>query len=324
KAAAGFGGARHHYLVKTLGQASNLQLQIILIGPEPGQGAIGFEFTANGVGGNAGLIGVVSHRLNAQLNVGDGVVVVGAITGAQDIVIIGTGELIHYQAIVHFEASLLGQLNIGNHANTYNHQIGRDNLTVGSGDGFNLVLAINRLYSGIGEDFNPFLTVDPAVERRDFRGGNTLEHAGQGFQYSNVHIEAAQRCCGLKANVAAADDNGFLGMAEVFADMVYIIEVAQIENAGQVVTGNGDFADLGASSEHQLGVGDIGLIVEVYFFVGTIHGSDSGAEDDFNIRTLIKSRRSNHDLVENLFAGEVRLGQWRPVIGQKGIGTDDG
>jgi len=126
--------APHHDALITLAEADDLQLDVVLVGPEPGQRLVGLFLVTQACRGSLGLVGGVGHRLQPQALLVKSIWMIGAVTSRDDIAIGGTAVFIDQDAVIDGQPGFLCQFDIGQDADANHHQVGRDQRAVGTAD----------------------------------------------------------------------------------------------------------------------------------------------------------------------------------------------
>jgi hypothetical protein len=114
--------ARHH-LVEAGAEAGHLQLDVVLVGPEPGRGGEGAFAAEQRHGRRPGLLHGVLHRFEAaQAAVGQAPR--GAVAGGDDGRVRGPAAGIDHDAVDDFQSGILRQFGVRDHADADQQQVG--------------------------------------------------------------------------------------------------------------------------------------------------------------------------------------------------------
>ena len=142
--------AAQHGNILGVHQPRDLQLEIILIGPEPGHFAIRIGAVQHGQSRVLGLIDGVLNRFQTHARSGPAGVI-GAIARRIYVGVGGAGEFVDDDAVVAGKPRLFGNFRIGNDADAGDNEIGRYAACIG-GHGFHLLLAVEGLRLGTEHD----------------------------------------------------------------------------------------------------------------------------------------------------------------------------
>ena len=115
-------------------EASDLQLEIVLIRPEPGKRLDLPRFATDGRGGDLGLLVRAGHGLHAYTAAVTGHVVACAVSGGHDVGVTGSGMVVDHHTVVQGQARCVGEFCSRFDTDAHDDQISRDRLAGGQED----------------------------------------------------------------------------------------------------------------------------------------------------------------------------------------------
>ncbi len=158
------GIAAQHQPVGGTRKPCDLQLQVILVRPEPRHFAIGLWFSNHGKRGVLGLVDGVLHAFQP-----DGVPLAshmpGAVARRPDMGIAGSGIPVHHNAVFGSQTCPDRQFVARNHADPHQHDIRR--IAVAARDHpLHLAIAFEGFHAGLQFQFHPGLFMLGGIEGR--------------------------------------------------------------------------------------------------------------------------------------------------------------
>ena len=124
--------AAQDQLVVRVADARDLQLQVVLVGPEPGHVGVGLRLARDRPRHRLGLLHRVVHRFQAQAALEQRVRVVGHVAGGEDRRIAGAPEGVDHDAVVDREPGVPRQLVVRRRADPDHREVGREGPPVGA------------------------------------------------------------------------------------------------------------------------------------------------------------------------------------------------
>ena len=221
--------AAHHHAIISGGEARNLQLVVALVAPEPGQAVIGLGVAGQPRRHAARVIGGVLHRLQPQRAAEARACEQRAVADRRDVGIRRQQLLVDDNAGRHRQAGLLGQFDIGQHADADHDQVGRHMTAVAEADaGHFCAVALDRGGLHAEMDANPRRGMTLLKVVRDFRGHRARHHPRAEFDH--VDLEALGACGGgeFQPDESGADHDDMPRRRDPLPQRLAFIEDAQI------------------------------------------------------------------------------------------------
>lgn len=233
-------------------------------------GSVGARDTAGAVRG--------SGQGDAHRGIGRAIDVLAGVADSVDIGVGGAHEAIDGDAArgTEFESGVLGEFGVGDYANAEDESADCDGLAGFELSGKGLAVLLN------GDDFVSDTEVDAlSLQFLSDRRGHLGVHQGEdlrgAFDEDDVHTTDAELLGHFEPDVAPANDQGALLLKafEMIVDGVGVIEIAQREDAGEVLARDIRDDRAGARREDELVVGQVeffacGVVVDTNGLVRTV------------------------------------------------------
>ena len=197
--------AAHHRAIAAGCEPDHLQLDVVLVRPEPRIGGERALLAEQGSGRRLALLDSVLHRLQAQ-QIAVGETARRAIAGGDDCRIGGARTGVDDDAMLAFEAGLLRQFRVGQDADADQYQVGWKLAAVARVHGSDFaLLAEQSADAGAQLDLDAVSDVQVAKEVRH-HGRHRARHQARGsFQHDDCFAEFARHRREFEADEAAAD-----------------------------------------------------------------------------------------------------------------------
>ena len=305
-----------------LAQADHLQLEIELVGPEPGDGLVGLGLAHDRGRGRARVLHGVRYRFQPQPPAEKNVVVMRAVADGEDRGVGGAGVGIDDDAVVDGKAGGLRELGVGHDADADDHEIGRQPLTVREHHDLDETLTLERNDANAGQHLHTALAVRGSVELRHQRHGDAREQPGLCFQHR--HVEPGLDADGrrFEADVAAADHHHALPRPEAGFQPFDIGDGADAVNVRRVAARQRQRTWTPARGEDEMRVGERGAIVELHAPRRPVGGDDAPAHEAFDVLLGIALGASDQQRSRFDLTGEEGLRQRRAPVRQRGLVAD--
>ena len=137
--------AAQHDLVIARRQSRDLQLQVVLVGPEPRHLGVRHGRAEQRRGGNLGLMNRVRHGFEPHAALEQGVRMVRAVAGREDVRIGRARELVDDDAVAAGQPGGGGELDVGHDADADDHDVARELSAVDGLDRSHAGRAVQRL-----------------------------------------------------------------------------------------------------------------------------------------------------------------------------------
>src|SRR5690606_17490747 len=174
-----FGRAAHDDLVIINGETGGLQLDVVLVGPEPRQVGICDRVAGDDADDRFGLIHRVLYGFHPHGAGGVLVGVAGNVADGEDVRVGGAAEFVNDDAVVAGEARLDGQLAIGNDADADHHGVCRNDLAGGKPHAGDPRFALDGGNAGVEAHVHALKAVLGLEEAGDDGAGDAGEHPVQ-------------------------------------------------------------------------------------------------------------------------------------------------
>ncbi len=195
-------GAQKGFVVAEV-EAGDLQLHVILIGPEPRLRVIGRVTAGDDRSGGFSLVDGILHRFESYPPILPGLH--GAIAGGKDRRVRGAGELVDEDAVRNVKTGFLGQLVVRHDADADDGEIDLDHRSVRKLSAANMPIpADETLKPGLFADHDIMALVDRADDIGRFLGGNALENAVGHFDDGHFEAAIARNGCRFETDITAA------------------------------------------------------------------------------------------------------------------------
>ena len=187
--------------------------------------------------------------------------------------------LVDEDAVADIEAGILGQFEIGKHADADDDEVGRDRR---AGQGLDrddaAPLPDDAADGGVEADVGAPAAVKIEEMIGDRRGDDAAHQPRSRLEHGNSLAEVARRGGDLEADEAAADDHHVARPMQAFAKLPRVVDVAEREDAIEGNALDRRQPRPGADGERKLAEGDGGTVGEDDLALAEIDAGRLGAE----------------------------------------------
>src|SRR5688572_10887665 len=307
------GIAPHDGFVVALRQAHDLQLDVVLVRPEPWHVIVPRVLAAEARPRDAALLDGIVDRLEADAAPVVDARMVGAVAGCIDIRIGRPAGLIDPDPVVALEPRRRGERHVRRDADTHDHYVRRE-LLFSAYDTSHPGLAGETGHRDVTVDRHALALVPRAVEFRERRTDHALHRPVRGFEHGDFEPEVAGRGRGLEPDVTRADDHQPACALEARADRIDVGDGPQVVDAWEIRAGNVEPPRAAADAKQQLVPRELATVGEPEPLRRAIDGRRAQAEAHRSGALLIELTAPQPQPLAREFAGEVLLRQRRPVV----------
>ena len=236
--------------VEAVEQAGDLQLDLVLVGPEPRHRIVGLRLAHDRLRRGLGLIDGVLHAFEPDLAAIALREEPRAIADRID-VRRGAGEVVDHDAVLARQARGRREIVVGAGAGRDQHEIGGDALAGRERDAGRAALALDRGKPRAEPDIDAARAVQRIEEGGHGLAGDALHHPALGLDHDRLAALLAHDGRDLEADIAAADDDDAARVIERRAQTPDIVDLAERKHAGKLDAGQRQVARARAGGENQ-------------------------------------------------------------------------
>ena len=315
------GVAAHDRLVVTLRQPGDLQLDVVLVRPEPRHVRVARALAAHVGGGRLALLHGVVHRLEAHAALVPDARVIGAVARGVDVRVRRLALLVHPDAVLAADARGGGETDVRQDADPDDHEI-RGKPFRAADDSAHATVALEGGYRSVAVDADALPLVPAHVEGGQL-GRHHAVHGPVGhLEHRDFEPEMPRARGRFEPHVACPDHHEAPGARQVGPDCLDVGNRAQVVDAAQVVTGYVEHAWPAADAQQQLVVDQLAAVGEAQPPVAPVDRGDARTEPRLDPRLLVELRAAQQQPVALELARQELLRQRGPVVGQVGLVAD--
>src|SRR5688572_214544 len=316
------GIAAQDHPVIVLREPDDLQLQLVLVRPEPRRLVMRNGFPAEVRGCGLRLLEGVVHRLEADAPAVALARVAAAVADGVNVRVARAAVLVHRDAVVALESRGLGERAVRHEADADDHEVRWHLRAVRALDGVDAAVAEEALHLALRQHVDAVACVLGLVEAAHLRRDHAVHHAVHHFDDGDVEPELAECRCALEADVAGAHDRDAHAGLDAGADRLDVRHRAQHVHAGQVRAAALQRACVAADREHKLVVGEAAAVRELHLARGGVDADDRVAEHELAVDAIVECAVPDRQALNVHLAADELLRQRRALVGQGGFAAD--
>src|SRR5262245_35544127 len=304
------------------GQPEDLEIDVVLVRPEPGQLVVARVLAERCLGGDDRLVLRVRPRLEAHTSIETREWRVGAVAGGEDFRVGRAALLVHDDAVVDDEPRVTRERDVRLEADADHYRVGFHRAAVR--ESYRERAAVfDRFHADSEADPDAFALVARAEECRDSRRYGACAETVERFNDHHRRAAFARGRSDLEPDPAAADDRQLLSGTQRLADRKRVLDRAEVERARRVAAGHPKTTRCAAGRQDELVVGDGASVGERDALRGSIDLRRPRADAKVEIERGVLRRLEEVGRLRRGVAGEHRLRKRRALVRRVRLGTDE-
>ena len=316
------GAAAPDQLVPAFRRPRSLQIDVVLVGPEPRQLGIGLGAAGHHLGDRDRLVLGVLPSLQPDAAAEQRIEVTGDVAGGKDMRIAGAAMCVDQNAVIDREIGLHRQLAVRHGADADENCVGGQRLARPQRDHGPVAARCDRSDGDAGAQIDAAAAMEGGEELAEGRRCDARQRSRGGFQHGHRAAMAARYGCCLQPDEAGADDDQPLAGAKHAAQLEAIVDVAQVVDAPAGAARNSEMASACAERQEQRVIRQGDAVGETQALRRAVDLEGRRAEMKIDPRRGPELQRLQIRLLDRAGAGEQLLRQRRALIGRVGLAAD--
>ncbi len=301
-------------------QADGLELQIILVRPEPRHGIIGEVLPHDRLCDQRRLIIGILHRFEPDRHVvGEAVGVECAIADRENVGQRGAALVIHRDTIAALRARRDQRLDRGHDADTDDHHLRGNDLAGRESHTAHLALALDAFDRGAEPHIHAMYAMLALKEARQRLARDPRQHAVERFEQHDLLAQLGEHRRRLQPDIAPADHHRLFDAVQLREHPVGIGAGADRVDADKVVTRAADAAGTAPRRPDQLAIADRHAIGGGHAVRHWIDRNHASVQQHLDIALGPEGGGADQNPLERLLARKILRRQRRALIGQFGL-----
>ena len=198
-----------------------------------------------------------------------------------------------------------------------------DNFVIGQTHAGGDVVAFNRRDADVQTQINAMAAMFGFIKARQRFASDPRKHAIHRLQHGHFLTHFAQHRCGLKPDIATADNHNVRDIIQAFDHVIHIGPGPDNMHTAQIAPRDRQLPRVAACGPDHMAIGNDCPVRSRDGMRGSINRLHALAEQHIHRTLRPKRSRPDHDAFKRLVAREIVLGQWWALIRIFRLGIDD-
>ena len=310
-------------MVPVLVEAGILQVDVVLIRPEPVDGVVGLSVAEHAPGRGRTLLDGVLPVFHAHPLLKHRVIVIGHVACGMDVRNVRAAVLVHKDSIAGLHAASSDELGHRLDAHADNREVTIDAAIVFGDHAFDAPVPLKARDRILEDHLDPMIAVDGGHDLPHLFAEDAKQRGGRWVDAHDVDALLAQRCGNLRPDESHADDGRLPTWQNLSAKRIGVTDRTEIEDVLQVQSGNRGTTVACASRDQELVVTHRSAGGQLDRSLGRVHARRGNAEPRVDPVLFVKAGRSDQRFLEGHLAAEILLGERRTLVGRMRFLTDE-